>query len=343
MLVRIVKDWDWPDFRQQTPNQSGIWEDIEFTLEPVEECDYVIVLNGVNEVTTVKCPPEHIWSIIQEPPTEFRKPWHVNPPYSFRTFTTDQKRSGSEYVQSQPALGWHVNQDYDFLSTFEMPEKTRRLSWITSTLRNLGGHHARMQFLDNLRGKLDFDLIATYEYYLRDPGASREKIKAEQAELGFVCVEDKWAGLVPYQYALAIENFSNPFYWSEKLADCFLAWTMPIYYGCTRITDYFPAEALIQIDINAPDVAEQIKSAISSNAWQRNRDAIAYARELVLNRYQLFPFVVQQIRSFENTYGSFAQKQTVSIQPRQYYQLSIKFAGKIQAIRKMSRYLRGKR
>jgi len=321
MLVRIVKDWDWPDLRRQTPNHSGIWEDIEFTLEPVEECDYVIVLNGVNEVTTVKCPPEHIWSLIQEPPTEFRKPWHVNPPYSFRTFTTDEKRSGSQYVQSQPALGWHVNQDYDFLSTFDLPEKTRRLSWITSTRRLLGGHRARMRFLNNLRGKLDFDLWGR----------------------GFTPIDDKWDGLVHYQYALAIENFSNPFYWSEKLADCFLAWTMPIYYGCTRITDYFPAEALIQIDINAPDVAEQIKSAISSNAWQRNRDAIAYARELVLNRYQLFPFVVQQIRSFENTYGSFAQKQLVSIQPRQFYQLSIKFAGKIQAIRKMSRYLRGKR
>jgi len=320
MLVRIVKDWDWPDLRQQTPNHSGIWEDIEFTLEPVEECDYVIVLNGVNEVTTVKCPPEHIWSIIQEPPTEFRKPWHVNPPYSFRTFTTDEKRSGSEYMQSQAAFGWHVNQDDDFLSTFEMPEKTRRLSWITSTQRLLEGHRARMRFLDNLRGKLDFDLWGR----------------------GFTPI-DKWDGLMSYQYSLAIENFSNPFYWSDKLADCFLAWTMPIYYGCTRITDYFPAEALIQIDINAPDVAEQIKSAISSNAWQRNRDAIAYARELVLNRYQLFPFVIQQIRSFENTYGSFAQKQVVSIQPRQFYQLSIKFGGKIQAIRKMSRYLRGKR
>jgi len=37
MLVRIVKDWDWPDLRRQTPNQSGIWECIEFTLEPVKE------------------------------------------------------------------------------------------------------------------------------------------------------------------------------------------------------------------------------------------------------------------------------------------------------------------
>ena len=30
---------------------------------------------------------------------------------------------------------------------------------------------------------------------------------------------------------------------SEKIADCFLAWTMPIYYGCPRIAEYFPAES----------------------------------------------------------------------------------------------------
>ncbi|RKZ53127.1 MAG: hypothetical protein DRR16_00660 [Candidatus Parabeggiatoa sp. nov. 3] len=338
-LVRIVKDWDWPDLKRQTPNQSSIWDDITFTIEPVDECDYVIVLNGVNETTTVKCPPKHIWSINQEPPVEFRKPWHLNPPYSFRTFTTDAKRSGSQYVQSQPALPWHVNRDYDFLIDFKVPEKNRQLSWITSSLRFIEGHRARMRFLDNIRGKLEFDLIATYEYHLRQPEASRDKIKAEQAKSGFICVEEKWDGLVPYQYVLAIENFSNEFYWSEKLADCFLAWCMPIYYGCTRITDYFPAEALIQIDINAPDVVEQIKSAVSSNAWQRNLDAIAYARELILNRYQFFPFVAQQIRHFETTHGSLAKKREVTIHPREHYQLSIRHSGKIQWLRNKMRVL----
>ncbi len=164
-LVRIVKCWP-GDLMQQTPKNSGIWDDITFTLDPVDECDYVIVLGGVSETTTVK------------------------------------------------------------------------------------------------------------------------------------------------------------------------------YYGCTRITDYFPAEALIQIDINAPDVVEQIKSAVSSHAWQRNLDAIAYARELVLNRYQLFPFVAQQIRSFESTYGSFSQKQLISIHPRQHYQLLIKHTYRLDRLRNVVYYLK---
>jgi hypothetical protein len=36
-----------------------------------------------------------------------------------------------------------------------------------------------------------------------------------------------------------------------------------------------------------------------SDAWQRNREAIAYSRHLILNHYQFFPFIVQEIRDYE--------------------------------------------
>ena len=296
MLIRIVKSaLHRPIFMGQTPAGEGIWDGVQFTLEPVEDCDYLILLNRPPEKINVHCPPQHIWSIIHEPPVAFRQAWHLNPPYASRTFTTDVKRSGKEYIHSQPAIFWRVNRDYDFLISCTPPDKTRQLSWITSRLTNLKGHRARMAFLSQIQGKLVFDLWGR----------------------GFTRIEDKWDGLAPYRYSLAIENYSNPFYWSEKLADCYLAWCMPIYYGCTRVTDYFPAESMIQIDIHEPEVAlEKIKEAIASNAWQRNLDAIAYARELILNRYQFFPFMVRQIRHFESTYGAFSQKEQIMIVPR---------------------------
>jgi hypothetical protein len=67
-----------------------------------------------------------------------------------------------------------------------------------------------------------------------------------------------------YKYSFAIENFHNEYYWSEKIADCFLAWTMPIYYGCEYINNFFPLEAMIRIDINDPDVVEIIKESIAT-------------------------------------------------------------------------------
>jgi hypothetical protein len=90
-------------------------------------------------------------------------------------------------------------------------------------------------------------------------------------------------------------------------------------------------------------VVGQIESAISGDPWKRNLDAIAYARELVLDRYQLFPFVVQQVRNFESTYGSFAKKQVVSIHPRHFYQSSKRFANKIQMLRNIIHHLLRKR
>lgn len=295
MLVRIMKAWDRPNLLRQTPQGLGVWGGVTFTTAPAAVWDYVIVLNGVSEVTTVTCPPTHIWSIIQEPPTERSKLWHINPDYSFRMFTTDPTLAGGPYLQSQPALSWHVKQTYDFLLSCPHPEKTLGIPWITSNLQGLKGHRLRMRFLAHIQGKLTFDLWGR----------------------GFTPLNDKWDGWAPYAYSLAIENYSNPFYWSEKLADCYLAWCMPIYYGCTRITDYFPAESMIQIDIQQPDAAlAKIKEAIASNAWQRNLEAIAHARELVLKRYQLFPFIVDQISHFESTYGAFAQKQMIIIAPR---------------------------
>ncbi len=113
--------------------------------------------------------------------------------------------------------------------------------------------------------------------------------------------------MAPYRYSLAIENFSNAYYWSEKLADCFLAWSMPIYYGCTRITDYFPAESMLVIDIHDPHYVDQIREAIQSKAWERNLEAIACARQLVLDKYQLFPFIAQEIRAHQHEFAGFIQ------------------------------------
>jgi hypothetical protein len=75
-LVRIVKNWDWPDIMRQTPGSDGVWDGVRFTLEPVAECDYLIVLNRPAQDITVRCPPQHVWAVVQEPPNECFQPMH---------------------------------------------------------------------------------------------------------------------------------------------------------------------------------------------------------------------------------------------------------------------------
>jgi len=51
---------------------------------------------------------------------------------------------------------------------------------------------------------------------------------------------------------VAVENSGHDHYWTEKVADCFLAGTVPIYRGAPNIRAYFPAEAMIVIDTLDP-------------------------------------------------------------------------------------------
>ena len=273
MHVSILKNWDWPDLIRQTPGNSGQWGEIHFAEGYCEGTDYVIVLNGVSERTRVKCSPEKIWAIMQEPPVGQSALWHHGNNAFARIYTTDPNLKGGRFIVSQAALPWHVNKTYDELKSAAPPAKPRKLSWITSNADALAGHRDRMKFLAFLRKKLDFDLFGR----------------------GFDLIDDKWNALAPYRYSLAVENFSNPFYWTEKIADCFLAWTMPIYYGCTNIEKFFPPESLIRININDPDAHEFIRDVIETDQWMKNREAIAYARELVLDKYNLIPFIAHEI------------------------------------------------
>ncbi len=278
MLIRVLKDWDWPDLMRQTPGATGRWEDVQFSLESEERCDYVVVLNRVTKNSIVVCAPENIWSISQESPVPEYE-WYRQGYQQFqRVFTPEIRFDGQKFVHSHGALPWHIDKSYDELTGMGPPEKCKPLSWVTSNKHGRSGHRARLAFLERIEDEVEFDLWGW----------------------GFRPLRDKWDGLAPYRYSLAVENYSGPHYWTEKLADCFLSWTMPIYYGCTNLDAYFPPQSFIAIDINDPDVGKRINEAMQSDLWLKHRDALEHARGLVLDKYQFFPFVTEKIRKVQS-------------------------------------------
>ena len=278
-LVRILKDWDWPNLLRQTPGSEGCWEGIQFTLDPVEECDYLILLNNrMKEDARMKCPPEHIWALMQEPYMRGHNDWMVEGHGIFhKVFTHHLPSKDPKYVVSHPAIPWHVDKTFDQLISLKVPEKIKTISWIVGDATDLPGHVKRLSFLRFLQNQdiLDIDLFGRAVQY----------------------IEDKWDGLGPYRYSLAIENSSSNDYWTEKLADCFLAWSIPFYYGCINLEDYFPEESFIRIDINDPKKSiGKIKAVIEDGDWEKRIPAITEARNLVLYEYQLFPHLAKLIR-----------------------------------------------
>lgn len=84
----------------------------------------------------------------------------------------------------------------------------------------------------------------------------------------------KSSGLAPYRFSVVIENVREQNYFSEKLVDALLCRTVPIYWGCPNITDFFDPGSMILCQSEA-----EIRQAIT-----RTSDADYTARLPALNR-----------------------------------------------------------
>jgi hypothetical protein len=278
-LVRITADWDCSRLLRQTPGGSGVWNGVRFTTADTQECDYLVMLNNrrLNAVTTC-CPPEHVWAIMQEPYVPGLYDWLVEGHEPFARVYTHMAQSGqSKYIESHPAMPWEVGLSYDELIAAGIPPKTDGVSWIASNLSFLPGHRVR----ERLRS------------VLKVSGAPR----VDMFGRGVRWIERKWDALGPYRYSLAIENSFGPHLWTEKIADCFLAWTVPLYCGCTNLDEYFPREAYIRLDAMDPDsVIRRLRQLETSDEWEQRLPALEEARRLVLEKYQIFPMLAEAVR-----------------------------------------------
>ena len=96
----------------------------------------------------------------------------------------------------------------------------------------------------------------------------------------------KFEGLFPYQKSIAIENSRQMNYFTEKLVDCFMTWTLPIYFGCPNILEIFPPESIRLID-DINDV-ESVIEKISAPVEKTEIEAIEYSRQLVMKKYNFW-------------------------------------------------------
>jgi hypothetical protein len=273
MLVYLHKNYNTPDLFRQTVSGSGRWNDIQFTTECPEECDYIVVLNHPVQNIKSKCRKGGRILIIQEPPYENNNYLIDHFPYFDIIISAFDKKYSPNIIHTQGGLPWLIDKDFQELCDLILVEnkKLDKASWVTSTKNLNSGHEPRLKFLDQLKKRKDLvDLFGR----------------------GLNPIDNKFDGIYPYKYALAIENYSDNNYWTEKVSDAYLSWSMPIYYGCKNLHDFFPENSFIEIDIHkAEEAFEIIDKAIKDKLWDKNKNAIKEARELILHKYQLFPFV----------------------------------------------------
>lgn len=282
MIIKIERYFKYPDLKRQTPFGSMKWGEFTFTEEDVSECDYLVILDYPKEDFSILVNKNNIIHLCLEPPNEVSKYRQYSNKKVKLIYNQIEIRRNN--ILSHGALPWHIDKDFDFLNNLKVDtlKKENKIIWVTSNQRASKGHNNRMDFLNTIK-ELSF-----IELYGR----------------GINPIHDKWDVLSNTKYAIAYENFQNDYYWTEKIADCFLTYTMPLYFGCNTINNFFPKDSYVQIDPRDKHINLFLKEIVTSNKWQENLEAIKVARELVLNQYQLFPFLYNQIKSLESINGA---------------------------------------
>jgi hypothetical protein len=106
------------------------------------------------------------------------------------------------------------------------------------------------------------------------------------------------------QFHIAIESLSVENYFSEKLIDAFITKTVPIYYGCPNIGDFFDTRGMI-----IADAGKDITDA--------SKDIVESCNKLNQNSYEeMLPFIEENYKRAKQYSGSLAKRVKEEIEKR---------------------------
>ncbi len=130
--------------------------------------------------------------------------------------------------------------------------KSRMATLIASGKKSLPGHRLRHEVVNWIsNNKRDVDIVGR----------------------GYKPFEQKHEALAAYRYSVVIENVREPSYFTEKLIDCLLCNTVPIYWGAPDIGSFFETNGMI-ICNNFEDITAALAN-ISEADYQSRLDYIS--------------------------------------------------------------------
>ncbi|AFZ58830.1 glycosyltransferase [Anabaena cylindrica FACHB-243] len=299
-------DWLW----QQTPHPFGVWENIKMQAL-AEKPDFLLMyqfdfprpspppslldrlrkkqpkpeLNIHNLLRNVS--KEQIIYLLREPPLDEileinKRNYQQAENYCGYISGPDDFAPIPNYM---PAIWYHSNSFKD-LNEMPCPQKVSNCSWITSGINRTANHRQRLDFLQSLKSS-----GMQIDFY----GRGLEKWVKTSGELG-----NKWYGMAPYYYNLAIENYAdNSWYVSEKLWDSLLAWCLPIYYGGQAADKLLPPGSFLRLpSLDEKGIAYIQEITATPDAWYAAKDAIAEARQIILHKLNLLNWLSEFATKF---------------------------------------------
>ncbi|MBR8834092.1 MAG: glycosyltransferase [Stigonema ocellatum SAG 48.90 = DSM 106950] len=265
------------DFPQ--PSQPKSWWDGFRKQQQKSELNINSLLRGV--------PKERIMYLLREPPLDEvleanKKNYKQAQQYCGYISGPDDFAPHPDYM---PAIWYHANSFRD-LNEMSPPEKVEPCSWITSGISRTASHRQRLDFLKSLQTSgVKFDLYG--------------RNLPEWAQR-FGEINQKWYGMMPYYYNLAIENYAgNSWYVSEKLWDSLLAWCLPIYYGGSAADKLLPPGSFLRLpSLDEKGIAYIKEVTATPDAWYEAKEAIREARQIILHKLNLLNWLSEYIAKF---------------------------------------------
>ena len=116
---------------------------------------------------------------------------------------------------------------------------------------------------------------------------------------GFRPVSDKAEAIAPYAYHLVLENNYIDNFWTEKLADAWIGWALPLYLGAPNLAAACGLpDGFVALD---PDDEEgnlaRIAQCLGRPLWEERREALARCRAWCLQGTNVFARTAALIRN----------------------------------------------
>lgn len=286
-MIKIKVSTNFPDFpiERQTPDFLAEFNGVKFYInQEIDDFDYWVVYNDLLDDGIGCCPKGGLILFTAEPesvqsyPKKFLEQFDV-------VVTSQKNLQHPNKILSHTALPWHIGRvvengmkdkftrNYDELS-IEKINKTKLISVISSNKAFTKGHRQRLEFVKKLKTHFG-DVLDVYGRGIND-------------------FSDKWDVIAPYKYHIVLENTSEDYYWTEKLADCYLGEAYPIYYGCSNIGEYFDNNSLSIININNPESAiKTIEFVLKNNLYEQNKEILSKSKKMILNKYNFFASTIE--------------------------------------------------
>jgi len=299
--VRLLSNFPglWQRTIEQTPRGCCQWGSTLFVADGV--ADHYVILNSIHHPTgnnflpRISLPdPDRVWGLHMEPEVYIRQLGYdtlAEHALVSRFYTSSESLlvSGGIYRPSPPYVHFLTGKNWDYLSTVPPPCKLITLGIIVSDLNHLEGHKARVRFLEEIDA-------SGIDCAIWGRGDGLQRFRNYR---GFVL--NKWDAQAICRYSIVIENSVSPWYWTEKVTDALLAYSLPLYHGCPNLGKFLPADSFIPININEPGCMERISAILQADPYSSRIPAIEAARRVLLEKENIYAFLDRELDELHDT------------------------------------------